>query len=72
MEKAVMASREIMNLGHGLSFVKLQTDATDDADELMQNMQLQVFILFPRLNVAVITDPLSSSEALTRRCSVNI
>lgn len=35
-KKDVMASREIMNLGHSLSFVKQQTHVTDDADELMQ------------------------------------
>ena len=32
----MVASREIMNLGHGLSYVKRQTDAAEDADELMQ------------------------------------
>lgn len=37
--KDVMASREIMNLGHGLSLVKRQTDATEDADKLMQHFQ---------------------------------
>lgn len=35
-KEAVVASREIMNLGHGLSYVKRQTDAAEDADELMQ------------------------------------
>lgn len=32
VEKDVMASREMLKLGHGLSFVKLQTK---DMDELM-------------------------------------
>ena len=43
-KKEIMASREIMNLGHGLSLVKQQTDASEDADELMQlcrNLQFQ-------------------------------
>lgn len=34
-EKDVMPSREIINLGHGMSFVKRQNDATDVADELL-------------------------------------
>lgn len=31
----MVASREIMNLGHGLSYVKRQTNAAEDAGELM-------------------------------------
>ncbi len=64
-----MASREIMNLGHGLSNIKLQTDATEDADELMQNLQFQAI----RLSSNCVTiDFTSSSSALTGQCSVNI
>lgn len=30
-----------MNLGHGLSYEKRQTDATEDAEALMQHLQFQ-------------------------------
>ena len=38
-----MPSREIMNLGPGMSFVKRQNDATDVADELLQLCQMNSF-----------------------------
>ena len=42
VEKDVMASREITNLGHSLSFVKQQTSVTNDADELLQFLEFAV------------------------------